>query len=78
VSDIPGGVDLAVVFRRPQDVPDVARDVIEASPKYLWLQLGIHNDEAAAMIENQGIAVYQDSCIKQTHQRLAKASVLKH
>jgi predicted CoA-binding protein len=78
VSDIPCVVDLVVGFRRPQDVPAVARDVIEASPKYLWLQPGIRNDEAAAIVENQGIAVYQDICIKQTHQRLAKASVRKH
>lgn len=78
VSDIPGGVDLVVVFRRPQDVPDVARDVIKASPKYLWLQLGIRNDAVAADVESRGIAVYQDICIEQTHQRLAKANVLKH
>jgi len=77
VSDIPCVVDLVVVFRRPRDVPAVARDVIEASPKYLWLQSGIRNDEAAADVECRGIAVFQDICIEQTHQRLAKANFLK-
>ena len=77
VSDIPCVVDPVVVFRRPRDVPAVARDVIEASPKYLWLQSGIRNDGAAADVECRGIAVYQDICIEQTHQRLAKANFLK-
>lgn len=78
VSDIPGGVDLVVVFRRSQDIPDVARDVIKAAPKFLWLQLGIRNEAAAADVESRGIAVYQDLCIEQTHQRLLQAGILKH
>lgn len=78
VADIPDAVDLVVVFRRPQDIPDVALDVIEALPKYLWLQLGIRHDEAAATVERHGVVVYQDICIEQTHQRLEKANVLKH
>jgi len=48
VSDMPVVADLVVVFRRSEDIPAVARDVIEASPKYFWLQLGIRNDEMDA------------------------------
>lgn len=76
VSDIPGGVDLVVVFRRSQDVPEVAKDAIKASPKYLWLQSGIRNDAVVSAVESRGVAVYQDICIKQTHKRLAKANSL--
>lgn len=36
---------------------------------YLTLSLSSHR---------LGIAVYQDICIEQTHQRLAQANVLKH
>ena len=54
VSAIPGGVDLVVVFRPPQEVPDVAQDVIEASPNYLWLHSGIRYDKAAADLESRG------------------------
>ncbi len=72
VSGIPGGVDLVVVFRRSEIFPDVVRDIIEASPKYLWLQLGIRNDAAVVDAETRGITVYQDVCIEQTHQRLLK------
>lgn len=78
VSAMPARVDLVVVFRRSQDVPDVARDVIEASPKCFWLQPGIRNDEAALDVESRGILVFQDICIKQTHKRLLKADMLKH
>jgi len=47
VSDIPDGMDLLVVFNPAQYVPDAARDVIEASPKYLRLQSGIRSDRTA-------------------------------
>jgi predicted CoA-binding protein len=78
VSEMPAGVDIVVVFRRPEHIADVAQDVIEAAPKYLWLQLGIRNDKAMLEVESRGIAVYQDICIKQTHQRLVKTNILKH
>jgi len=78
MSDIPDGVDLVVVFRRSQDIPDVVWDVIEASPKYLCLQLGIRNDDAVEDVETRGIVVYQDICFEQTHQRLLQARILRH
>lgn len=76
VSDIPGEVDLVLVFRRSQDIPELVSDVIEIAPKYLWLQLGIRNDEAVVDVEARGTAVYQDICIKQTHKRLLQANML--
>lgn len=60
-----------------QDFPDVARDVIVASPKYLWLQLGIRNGEAVMDVESRGALVYQDICIEETHQRLLQANLVK-
>ena len=34
------------VFRRPDDLPGVAEEAIEAGAGALWIQLGLHSDEA--------------------------------
>src|SRR5215212_4080014 len=47
VQDVPGGVDLVDVFRRPDDIPPHVDDLIAARPKAVWFQLGIRNETAA-------------------------------
>ncbi len=37
--------------------------------KAVWMQLGISNPEAHALLERHGIAVVEDHCIKVEHQR---------
>lgn len=78
VSAIPGGVDIVVVFRRPQDIPEIARDALETELKCFWLQLGIRNDEVSADFDARGVRFYQDICIEQTHQRLIKNNIKMH
>lgn len=70
VSSIDRNVDLVVVFRKPEEVPEVTRDILLTSAKCIWLQQGIRSDEAASAAEDRGLSIYQDICIKQTHQRL--------
>jgi len=36
----------------------------------LWMQLGIHNDEAAAIADAAGLDVVQDRCVKIEHARI--------
>ncbi|MGH7461593.1 MAG: CoA-binding protein [Longimicrobiales bacterium] len=62
LTDIPVDVDMVVVFRRPDDIPPHVQDIIAKRPKYVWFQLGIRNDEAAAELAAAGIAVIQDRC----------------
>lgn len=70
VADIPGEVDLVVVFRRPQDVPPHVPDLLEAKPTAVWMQAGIRNDEAARRLAQAGIKVVQDRCAMVDHRRL--------
>ena len=39
-------------------------------PKVVWMQLGIKNEEAAAVLEAAGIVVVQNRCTLADHQRL--------
>ncbi len=65
--DVPGDLDLVDVFRRPTDLAGHLDDLLAKKPKYVWLQLGIRNDEFAAALERAGIGVIQDRCIMVEH-----------
>jgi predicted CoA-binding protein len=62
LADIPGPVDMVVVFRRPRDIPPHVPDIIAKKPMYAWFQLGIRNPEAAESLAEAGIRVIQDRC----------------
>jgi predicted CoA-binding protein len=63
LRDVPGGVDLVDVFRRPEVAPDVARDAVAIGARVLWLQSGIRSEEAAAIATAAGLSVVMDACI---------------
>ncbi|NPA28268.1 MAG: CoA-binding protein [Epsilonproteobacteria bacterium] len=69
--DIDKKVDIVVVFRKPEAVKAVAEAAIKRGDvDVLWTQLGIVNNEAAKMAEENGIKVVQNLCIKIEHQKL--------
>jgi predicted CoA-binding protein len=72
LADIPGRVDLVNVFRRSEDVPLHVDDIIAASPRAVWMQSGIRNDDAAARLLAAGIDVVQDRCLLVELQRLGR------
>ncbi|MCK6529274.1 CoA-binding protein [Myxococcota bacterium] len=69
VSEVPGGVDLVDVFRRPDDIPAHLPDILGAHPKVVWFQSGIRNDPAAEALARAGIRVVQDRCLMVDYQR---------
>ena len=60
--DIPGPIDMVIVFRRAQDIPPHVPDIVAKKPTYAWFQLGIRNETAAAELAAAGIKVIQDRC----------------
>lgn len=56
-------IDLVNVFRAPEHVPEVVKDVMRLKIPYLWLQEGVCHDEAAEWAEKAGIRVVMDRCI---------------
>ncbi|HET8880763.1 MAG TPA: CoA-binding protein [Solimonas sp.] len=70
LADIPGPIDMVNVFRRPQDLPPHAADILAKRPHCVWLQLGIRNDDFAAQLRAAGITVVQDRCLMVEHRRL--------
>lgn len=64
LKDIPYQIDLVDVFLNSERIHTIIPDVLDKKPKYLWLQLGIRNDEAVKPAIEKGIEVIQDRCIK--------------
>lgn len=58
-----GAVQLVNVFRAPEYVPEIVKDVIRLKIPYLWLQEGVVHDEAASWAEAAGVKVVMDRCI---------------
>jgi hypothetical protein len=74
VDQIPGEVDLVVVFRRSEDVPEVAEAALKKRPRAFWMQLGIRSPEAASRLRAAGIRVVEDRCAMVEHRsRLRRA-----
>jgi predicted CoA-binding protein len=69
LKDIPFPVDVVDVFRRPDAVPDIARDAVAIGAKALWLQFGVISPEGAKIAADGGLAVIMDRCMKVEHAR---------
>ncbi len=64
LRDIPVPVDMVDVFRASDQVGPIVDDTITIGAKVIWMQLGIRNDEAAALAEGAGIEVIMNRCPK--------------
>ncbi|MBK5114076.1 MAG: CoA-binding protein [Candidatus Heimdallarchaeota archaeon] len=68
--DIPVQVDIVDVFRPSEDTPAVVAEAVKLKPKLIWLQLGITNEEAKKIADDNGIPIVMDKCMKIEHMRL--------
>lgn len=69
LKDLPVVPDIVDVFRRHEDLPDVAREAVEVGAKTLWLQLGSWNEVAARIAAAGGLDVVMNRCVKIEHAR---------
>ena len=69
LADLPGTPDLVDVFRKHDDLPQVAEEAIAVGARTLWLQLGLWHEDVAHRAEEAGLRVVMDRCIKIEHAR---------
>ena len=70
LRDVPDAIDVVDCFRRPEEIPAIAREAAEVGAKVLWMQLGIESPEAARVAEEAGLEVVMNRCMKIEYARL--------
>ena len=72
LRDVPAEIDMVNVFRRDVDIPKHVDEILEATPKSVWVQSGIRNDAAAEEFAKAGIKVVQNLCLMVEHRAYAR------
>ena len=76
ISALPNSlqVDMVDIFRRSDQVLPVVEEAIDVllprGLKTIWMQIGVINEEAAALAKAAGLKVVMNRCPKIEHQRL--------
>jgi hypothetical protein len=73
LSDIPEPVDMVDIFRASQYALPIVQEALTLNPRssVIWMQLGVRNDEAAALAEANGLKVVMNRCPKIEYGRLS-------
>ncbi|MGH6931718.1 MAG: CoA-binding protein, partial [Dongiaceae bacterium] len=66
LKDIPqdktGRIDMIDIFRNSADAAAPALEAIEIGARFVWMQLGVVNEPAAAKVRAAGLAIVMDHC----------------
>jgi predicted CoA-binding protein len=73
LADIPEPIDMVDIFRPAPYALGIVEEALKLAPRpqVIWMQLGIRNDEAAAIAEANGIKVVMNRCPKIEYGRLS-------
>ena len=63
LDEVPDPVEIVVIFRRPEHVPEVVDSAIRKGAKVVWMQEGVAHPDAAQRARERGLEVVEDRCI---------------
>ena len=69
ITDIKKNVDIVDVFRPPKEAYEIAKDAVKIGAKVLWLQLGIRNENAKKLVEENKMEYIENKCTKMEYQK---------
>ena len=74
IADVEEKIEVLDVFRRSEFCLDIVKEAVERKKEkgdidVIWLQLGIINDEAKALAEENDIIFVQDRCLLQEYNK---------
>ena len=64
LRDMPRPIEIVDIFRNSAAALDITKEAIAIGAKVVWMQLGVRNDEAAAIAEAAGLKVVMNRCPK--------------
>jgi len=62
-------IDMVDVFRKSEQVLPIAEEAIAIRARFLWLQIGVINEEAMALARKAGLIAVMDVCPKPEHKK---------
>jgi predicted CoA-binding protein len=73
LSDVREPIDMVDVFRNSDAALGITREALTLVPlpQVIWMQLGVRNDEAAALAEAAGLKVVMNRCPKMEYGKLS-------
>jgi len=73
LADVPEPIDMVNIFRASRNALSIVQEALalKTRPQVIWMQLGVRNDEAAALAEAQGLKVVMNRCPKIEYGRLS-------
>ena len=74
LKNVPEKIDIVDVFRPSKETPGIAQQAKEIGSKVLWLQYGIHSDEAKSIAKSSNMEFISNRCIKQEYQKIFQKS----
>lgn len=63
--------DIVDVFRRSEDLPEVAGEAVAVGARVFWAQLGLWSPQAARLCLDAGLEVVMNRCLKIEHARFS-------
>ena len=70
LDEVPEPIDVVDCFRRSDQIEPLAHQAVAVGAKVLWMQLGVVNEQAAAVAADAGLEVIMDRCMKIEYARL--------
>jgi len=70
IISIHESIDMVDVFRPSPEAVEITKQAIEKKVTYIWLQLGIENDEAKKIAEANGITMIMNRCTLIEHKKI--------
>ena len=73
LADVTEPIDMVDIFRSSRHALPIVQEALalKRRPQVIWMQLGVRNDEAAALAEANGLKVVMNRCPKIEYGRLS-------
>ena len=69
ITEIDKNVDIVDVFRPSSEAYGIAEDAVRIGAKVLWLQLGIRDEKAKKLVEENKMEYVENKCTKMEYQK---------
>ena len=69
ITEIDKNVDIVDVFRPSSEAYGIAEDAVRIGAKVLWLQLGIRDENAKKLVEENKMEYIENKCTKMEYQK---------